>query len=821
MSLFMCAQLSTAVFAESVTAGTAEDTGISTAPVEGEDMPEFTDDPSYWKYYANKNKVGAVYGSENLTHNSRFDGVTKEYGVDISYYQTYYYNVDWSKVKAAGINYVIVRLGYRGYGSAGTLVLDSDFHKNLQGAIDAGLDVGVYFFTQAINTAEAKAEAQFCIDALKGYELDLPVYYDIEGIDYDTGRLDSANLSKSEQTNLCRTFCETITAAGYYAGIYSNSWYLGYKIDGAGLGEDYPIWVADYGTSCSYSDTYDMWQYSGYGWVDGFDTYVDLNVHYKVNYAPTGTVKLTKSGSTLSWNSVSGATGYTVYSKDSSGNVKTVKTQTGTSYTVSSPSGLTYYVKAYRTYGGKKYYGSASNSVQIMPAKVTGLKQTSAGTTSVGVSWTAVSGASAYEVYVDSGSGYKLATTSTTTSCTVSGLGKASESSIKVRAFISSGGSNVYGDYSSVITVRTAPNAPGKYSLVKASRNYVTIDWDNNEGVCDGYEVSFYDKNDGYTVIGTSTESGYTIYGLEQATNYQIVLRAYVTVNGKKYYSPYNTVRTLTTAPNTTTGLYVKDFGNNNSVRLAWNSTKGATSYQIYCVENGTAKWFANSDTNSVTVSGLTAGKTYTLKVRAIRTVNTTTVMGAFGDTVSFTFGYTAPSGLSVDKYSANGVTLSWKPVKYATGYGIYKYDNVNRVYTLYKTVDKNTTSADISGLSANSSYRLAVKANFGTAKSGYSDYIIAYTTPAAPSGLKCVSVTSSTADISWSSVRNAAFYRVYIYDESKGEYIAYGDFTGTSATVKGLSSNKEYKIRVRAVVETSWKTYFSNSSDCLKVKTK
>ncbi len=137
------------------------------------------------------------------------------------------------------MEFVIIRVGYRGYGSAGTLVEDPKFKTYLDGATKAGLKVGVYFYTQAITTAEAKAEAKFVLDRIKGYSLQMPVYYDIESVDYDTGRLDSAGLSKAQKTALCTAFCDTIIKSGYSAGVYANYTWLNYYIDGAGLGKKF------------------------------------------------------------------------------------------------------------------------------------------------------------------------------------------------------------------------------------------------------------------------------------------------------------------------------------------------------------------------------------------------------------------------------------------------------------------------------------------------------------------------------------------------------------------------------------------------------
>ena len=202
------------------------------------DIPEpvTKDDAGYYKFLERSQKSENY--AENLVHQSRFANYQKINGIDVSYYQS---DIDWAKVKASGIEFAIIRAGYRGYGSEGTLVQDPNFYTYLRGAKAAGVKVGVYFYTQAINTAEAQAEAQFVLDMLGGASLDMPIYFDIEGVDYDTGRLDSAGLSVEQKTNLCRAFCNKIISAGYQSGVYANYSWLTYVIDGASLSKSYPI----------------------------------------------------------------------------------------------------------------------------------------------------------------------------------------------------------------------------------------------------------------------------------------------------------------------------------------------------------------------------------------------------------------------------------------------------------------------------------------------------------------------------------------------------------------------------------------------------
>ncbi len=218
-------------------------------------------------------------------HNPRFaDDYVIIDGIDVSKYQT---TIDWEAVADDGIQFAIIRLGFRGYGEAGTLVEDNYFRQNIEGAKKAGLDVGVYFFTQAITIEEAVEEANFVLETLQGASLDTPVYLDVEDISYDVGRLDSAKLTPEQITKNCDAFCATIENAGYEAGIYANMHWLNEKMDSDELESKYRIWLANYKTETPYEGEYHMWQYTSQGTVAGISGSVDMNVLYsrKVEFA--------------------------------------------------------------------------------------------------------------------------------------------------------------------------------------------------------------------------------------------------------------------------------------------------------------------------------------------------------------------------------------------------------------------------------------------------------------------------------------------------------------------------------------------------------
>lgn len=191
-------------------------------------------------------------------------------GIDVSKWNS---AIDWNAVKAAGVEFVIIRVGYRG-SSAGALIDDAMFTTNIQGAKAAGLKVGVYFVTQAVNDVEAVYEASMVLDRIKGYSLDYPVFLDVEP---SGGRGDT--IDKATRTAVITAFCETIRSAGYTAGVYANKTWLTSKMDASALG-NYVIWVAHYSSVCGYTGRYTVWQYTDKGTLPGINGSVDLNLWY-------------------------------------------------------------------------------------------------------------------------------------------------------------------------------------------------------------------------------------------------------------------------------------------------------------------------------------------------------------------------------------------------------------------------------------------------------------------------------------------------------------------------------------------------------------
>lgn len=198
-------------------------------------------------------------------------------GVNISKFQDY---VDFVKVKKAGIDFVMLRAGVRGYGT-GQLSVDDYFSENLKRATDAGLDVGVYFFSQAITKEEAVEEANMVIENLGEYQISYPVAFDMEFIENDSARTDI--LTRFEKTEIAKAFLDAIADAGYKTMIYGNKEWLIKEIDMSKL-TAYDVWLSQGADIPDYPYQFAMWKYDFRGKVDGIVGFVDMSISF-INYS--------------------------------------------------------------------------------------------------------------------------------------------------------------------------------------------------------------------------------------------------------------------------------------------------------------------------------------------------------------------------------------------------------------------------------------------------------------------------------------------------------------------------------------------------------
>ena len=198
-------------------------------------------------------------------------------GVDISRYQK---DIDFQALKNDGIEFVMIRVGARGY-KTGELQMDEYFEQNIKKATEAGLDIGVYFFSQAITQEEAVAEAQLVLDSIKDYEILYPVAYDMEFIENDTARVET--LTRDERTAVAAAFLNHINNAGYTPMLYGDTEWLVKRIDVAKFNASC-IWLSEEADIPKYPYRYEMWQYTTQGQVNGINGFVDLNISF-VDYS--------------------------------------------------------------------------------------------------------------------------------------------------------------------------------------------------------------------------------------------------------------------------------------------------------------------------------------------------------------------------------------------------------------------------------------------------------------------------------------------------------------------------------------------------------
>ena len=189
--------------------------------------------------------------------------------IDVS---TYNGDIDWYSVKASGINYAIIRVGYRGYETA-NLVKDKRFDYNMSQATAAGIKVGAYIVTQAVNTSEAVEEASFIVSACSGYNVSLPLIIDVESAGGGRGRGDK--ISTSERTAVINAFAQTVNSCGYSAMVYANKDWMENRINAGNISCN--VWLAQYRSTCTYTGPFAMWQFTDSSYVNGISGKVDMS----------------------------------------------------------------------------------------------------------------------------------------------------------------------------------------------------------------------------------------------------------------------------------------------------------------------------------------------------------------------------------------------------------------------------------------------------------------------------------------------------------------------------------------------------------------
>ncbi len=793
-------------------------------------------------------------GGSGLTHESQFNTSKKVYGIDVSKWDG---TINWTKVKKAGVSFVIIRVGNR-WSSSGTLAEDPYFDTYMQGAHDVGLKIGVYYFSQDITTSEAKAAANFVLNLIDEYSsyISYPVFYDMETV--ENGRLDNANLSKSKRTKIWCAFCDTVAAAGYTPGVYA-SYYSYYDHDSnakdssyisTSTFEDagYYIWLARYNTRTYSSRPYSMWQYSSTGKVSGISTDVDLDVAYvQTKPAKVSTVTETAAKTTsmtIGWDKVTYADGYycalydsegtKVFGKSASTNAITItKLTDGTA--LSAGKGYTFKVKAYFSGGntttGSKVYGSYSTGVTVrtLPEAVSNfaMKENSETAKGATITWSKSSGATAYYVaYKEEGGSYAKLARVTGTSYSITEFSPNKKYYVRIKPYITVTGNNFYSSYTTPISFCTKPATVSGLTQTSTTTSQITINWTAQSDVL-GYQVYLYDA-DGTRVLGPvaiedPTVSTYTYTGLNAGTKYSCRVRAYYTnADAETMYGSVGKI-TIKTRPAQVTGLK-RSSSTASSTKLTWTKVSGADGYRIYRYNTSTKSWkyLATITTNSYTDSKLSAGKKYTYRVRAFVNSNSVYGFGSYSSSYQSATAAAKPKTVKVKANAATSVTLNWSKVSGATGYRILIY---NTSGTLLGKRATTSTTYKVSSLTSGKTYKFRVQPYVKTSSTtvyGSSSSTVAMTTkPAKVTNLTASATSTKTITLSWDKMRGASGYYIYRYSVSAGKSTRIGSTTSTTYKVSGLSTGTTYRYRVVAYRKYSGTIYKGSASDIFVVSTR
>lgn len=222
-----------------------------------------------------KEKSKNIYSNDYTDFKYIYDNYKTEntrIGLDISKYQG---DVDFSKVKSAGVSFIMIRVGTKNFETK-EYVLDPKFKQNIEGAIKEGIDVGIYFYSYASSKREAKDDANWVIEQIKDYKISMPIAYDWE----DWSDYNSYNLSFYKLNEIAKTYLDTIKDNGYDPILYGSKFYLQNIWDN----EYYDTWLAHYINETNYEGNYTMWQLCDNGKVDGINGYVDIDIYYTENY---------------------------------------------------------------------------------------------------------------------------------------------------------------------------------------------------------------------------------------------------------------------------------------------------------------------------------------------------------------------------------------------------------------------------------------------------------------------------------------------------------------------------------------------------------
>lgn len=665
--------------------------------------------------------------SSGYIHSSQFDGYTIVKGIDVSEWNG---TINWKKVKAAGIKYAFVRVGGR-YTESGGYFEDDLYAENLKGAIDAGLDVGAYFFSAAINTTEAKAEAAYAMKKVAGYNLTLPIVMDYEYDSGPSGRLYNAHLSKAAATNVVKAFCSAVEKKGYVGMIYASKSVLAGDMNVGTIAKTFPVWSAQYNDEDTLTSRHSYWQYSSSGNVSGIDHATDMNFRYITNPAAVTSVaqhSSTDSTITLSWAKIPEVYAYQIVRYDESqgkyvqaGIAKGAGTTTFTDTGLLDGKKYTYKVRGYYKLNSGTVWGKySSETIGItIPDIVENFKATVQSDSSVKLTWSTIPVSSGYRIYrADSiNENYDIVATissadtdsfiDTTALC-------GTKYSYKIRAYSVTDTGTIWHTISDPVSITTKPGTVTGLTVDKTTTKSISLSWNPQVNI-DGYILCVWNKNDvawdRVVKIADPYTYSYTHTGLKAGTEYSYSVVAYYKSGSSYKYTGRTSALSTYTGPAAPDNIIVSG-RTEASVKLSWRKVNRASGYLIYVYDNASKNYnrvgkVSDASVLSYNVTGLKSTTTYTFAVKAYVQENGSI---GYGDKKTISTCTTPVTPSNTFKYTKMGshTYLKWSSISGASGYIVYKYNKKTNAYTKIKTLTGAASSSFVGpNLPAQYGYRI------------------------------------------------------------------------------------------------------------------
>ncbi len=572
-------------------------------------------------------KTKSCYTGSTYTHQTRFDGFDIKNGIDVSEHNG---DIDFKKVKADGISFVFVRVGYTGYTkSHHSLNYDKRYKTYLKDAIKAGLSVGVYWYSQALNVKEAQAEAKKVLDVIGSYDITMPVVFDYEFADTPAGRLDSAGLSKSQMTKNSLAFLDRIRSAGYDACLYANESFLKNHLNASQISEEYIVWLANYSKETNYSGDYEFWQYSSKGCVKGVGGYTDVNFWY------TGSI------TDLKKQYYTGKPVEPVPSKVTTEDG--IRLKEGTDYVLAYKNNTQVGTALVTAVGIGEYEGFEKKyRFKIVPEQATALTLKSRTTTSLLYEWKSVKGAKNYRVYVKNNTkGSSFYITAKSAKVTVGNLTPANEYTVKVAVGRAGKyGDIVYGPYSKENKKHTLPGQVSNLRAKSIKTSSATLVWDKMSGA-QGYLVyRYYPSTGKYKLIkelAGSSKNKLKLTNLKPSSVYCYRVSAYTVDSKKKKTGKKSKLLKFASKPQKSALKSVSN-PSNRKIRLKWKSLK-CSGYQIQWSTKSNFSsdkkyvFASASKGTSKVIKTAKSNRTYYVHVRAYKMVDGKRFYGSWSST--------------------------------------------------------------------------------------------------------------------------------------------------------------------------------------------